>query len=118
MSGNSTLGPGGGGGIASFGTVTLTESTISNNNAAMSGGGLLISSGGSLTLDASTVRDNTAGYLGGGIVSFDGETMDVTKSTIRGNPAPSVALASARLYASSEGKRRDATRRRVARSRL
>ena len=50
---------GNGGGILDCGTMTLTDSTVSGNNATTSGGGIELSSGGSATLNSDTISDNT-----------------------------------------------------------
>ena len=50
---------GNGGGILDCGTMTLTDSTVTGNNAATSGGGIELSSGGSATLNNDTISDNT-----------------------------------------------------------
>ena len=75
-----------GGGIYNSGTLTLTNSTITNNFTDFSpgvgvGGGIYNS--GSLSVTNSTISDNNAGYNGGGI-SNDG-TMTIVDSTINGN---------------------------------
>ena len=50
---------GNGGGILDCGTMTLTDSTVSDNNATTSGGGIELSSGGSATLNNDTISHNT-----------------------------------------------------------
>jgi len=67
-----------GGGINNSGTLTLTDSTVSDN----SDGG--ISNNGTLTLTDSTVSDNTA-QVGGGITNNG--TLTLTNSTVSGNTA-------------------------------
>ena len=57
---------GGGGGIFNAGTVTLTNSTVSGNNAGENGGGIY-NGDGTVTLTNSTVSGNNAGEDGGGI---------------------------------------------------
>jgi CSLREA domain-containing protein len=71
-----------GGGIFSFGDLTVTNSTISGNSAEL-GGGIYIF--GVLTVTNSLINSNTASGWGGGI-SNDG-TLTVTNSTINGNSA-------------------------------
>ncbi len=61
-----------GGGILDCGTMTWTDSTVTDNTAIESGGGIELSSGGSATLVGSTVSNNTQtdseeGSGGGGI---------------------------------------------------
>ena len=68
-----------GGGIANGGTLTVTNSTFSNNNAA---GGAGISNFGTLTITNSTFSGNDAAE-GGGIDNYD--TLMVTNSTFSDN---------------------------------
>ncbi|MDB9412819.1 Calx-beta domain-containing protein, partial [Microcystis aeruginosa CS-567/02] len=88
ISGNTATGYyGSGGGIDNNGTGTLTNSTISGNTATGSGGGISSwSLGGTLTLTNSTITGNTATFLGGGIENNWG-TLILTNSTITGNTA-------------------------------
>jgi hypothetical protein len=77
----------GGGGILNFGTLTLTNSTVSGNTAEFQsygnhGGG--IRNEGELTLINSTVSGNT-GWFGGGVLN-DG-TLTLMNSTVSGNTA-------------------------------
>lgn len=76
-----------GGGILNFGSLTLTNATVSNNTAAFVGGG--ISNWGfnsTLTVTNSTVSNNrSTGNSGGGIYATGGGTLTVTNSTISGN---------------------------------
>jgi CSLREA domain-containing protein len=73
-----------GGGIFNVGTLTLTNSTVSNN-AADSGGGIFNQTG-TLTLTNSTVSNNSAANSGGGIFNQTG-TLTLTNSTVSGNSA-------------------------------
>jgi len=76
--GNSTSG----GGIDNEGTLTVTNSTLSGNEAVDEGGGIYNASGSSLTVSNCTLADNSA-EDGGGI---DNEgTLTVTNSTIANN---------------------------------
>jgi hypothetical protein len=83
-----------GSGIFNGGTLTLTNSTVRNNNILFGRGGARgggISNGGTLTLINSTVRDNAIslndnGSVGGGGISNSG-TMTVINSTISHNTA-------------------------------
>ena len=85
---------GGGGGVWSYGTTTLTNCTISGNSAP--GGGGLVNYGGPLTLTNCNVSGNSAQYGGGGIVQrwlrseYGAEyaTTTLTNCTISGNSAP------------------------------
>ncbi|MEH2467711.1 choice-of-anchor Q domain-containing protein [Nostoc sp.] len=71
----------GGGGIYNQGTLTLSNASISSNNAETGGG---IYNTGTLKVSNSTISDNTAGYYAGGIYN-DGGTLTVSNSTISGN---------------------------------
>lgn len=96
----------GGGGILSFGTLTVTNSVIAANSASGLGGGIYnlgtltvtngvfsgnsgggggISSSGGLTVTNSTFAGNTTPSLGGGIYSTG--TLTVANSTFSGNTA-------------------------------
>lgn len=84
ISGNFTSGGGGGGGIYSGGNLTVTNSTISRNSAGSGGGGGIYSVG-NLTITNSTISENSTTDSGGGII---GESIiTVTDSTISGNSA-------------------------------
>jgi CSLREA domain-containing protein len=76
---------GDGGGIQNSGTVTITNSIISNNSANLGGGGIF--SNGTLTLTNSTVSNNSGGDFGGGGIKNFGGTATITNSTISGNVA-------------------------------
>ena len=73
-----------GGGVYSYGALTVTGSTISDNSAGSRGGG--IHSSGVLTLIDSTITDNSANHSGGGISKADG-TLTISGSTIASNSA-------------------------------
>jgi CSLREA domain-containing protein len=85
-----------GGGIASVGErgLTIIDSTISNNFAALTGGGLGLDQG-KTTITNSTINNNAAGEDGGGIFSFVGrpsghlnkDPLTIVNSTISGNRA-------------------------------
>ena len=72
-----------GGGVASYGTLRVVRSTISNNTAKTHGGGLSSESG-TLAITDSTVSGNSA-PTGGGVNTRAATT--VTRSTISGNSA-------------------------------
>ncbi len=86
VSGNSAQG---GGGIynTSLGTLTLNDSTVSNNSCSVNWGGGISNWGGTLTLNDSTVTGNTAAFAGGGIYNLFSGSLTVTNSTISGNTA-------------------------------
>ena len=73
-----------GGGIAHIFGLTMTNSTVSDNFSTDSGGGIFSSSG-PATFTNSTISGNTAGGDGGGIGNFG--TATVTNSTISSNSA-------------------------------
>jgi hypothetical protein len=76
-----------GGGLVNFsGTVTITDSTFSNNSASSGGGGIVNSSGTVIIAD-STFSSNSSGLSsGGGIANFSG-TVTITNSTFSSNGA-------------------------------
>ena len=78
---------GSGGGIFNVGTLTLTNSTVSGNNADGDGGGIYNANGGTATLTNITVSGNNAGVDGGGVFNDGGGTMTLTNSTVSGNNA-------------------------------
>jgi len=72
-----------GGGISSSGTLVISGSVISGNTTFYDGyGGGLMIDGGSLTLTDSTVTGNTASTEGGGIYVDIGVSANITGSTI------------------------------------
>ena len=73
-----------GGGIFNFGTLTVKDSTVTNNAALGSGGGIY--NAGTLTIKDSSVSDNTAGEAGGGIYNFCCSAT-VIRSTLTNNVA-------------------------------
>jgi CSLREA domain-containing protein len=78
-----------GGGIRSYGSLSLIDSTVTGNTAMTAGynwgrGGGISDRNGDLTLTRSTVSGNTADREGGGIFSFTG-TLALTDSTVSGN---------------------------------
>ncbi|WP_281288850.1 beta strand repeat-containing protein, partial [Phaeobacter marinintestinus] len=70
----------GGGGIENHGTATLTNSTLSDNEADSGGG---VSNLGTATLSSSTLSGNDAQFGGGGI--YNQGTTTLTNSTVSGN---------------------------------
>ncbi len=73
-----------GGGIANFGTATLSNASVSDNNAETVGGGVANALGNTLTLARSTIAGNSSSD-GGGIANFG--TLAVEDSTIKDNSA-------------------------------
>jgi CSLREA domain-containing protein len=75
-----------GGGLSNrAGTLTVSTSTISRNDANADGGGVYSDPGSGLTtILNSTISTNTAKYTGGGLYSHDGLT-HISHSTITGN---------------------------------
>ncbi len=92
-SATSVNGPSDGGGIDNFGTLTVTNSTLSNN-VAIDGGGIANEAGASLTLVGSTIANNS-GTTGGGIynagkimmTNTPAGTLAMTNSTVANNTA-------------------------------
>lgn len=84
QNGKETVGGGGGGIYNSGGTLTVTNSAISNNQSLYYNGGG-ISSSGTSTITNSTISNNTGRPGGGGI--FSSGITTVTNSTISGNLA-------------------------------
>ncbi|HEX7408843.1 MAG TPA: choice-of-anchor Q domain-containing protein [Candidatus Binatia bacterium] len=80
-----------GGGIYSYGTLTVTNSTFSSNRANRfyygAAGGGIYNDGGTLTVTNSTFFDNSANGGGGGGIYNNGGTVTVTSSTFFDNSA-------------------------------
>jgi len=74
-----------GGGLSNSGTLTLTNSIVTGNNADDSGGGIYNDNGSTALLSSLTVSGNNAGEDGGGI--FNLGTLTLTNSTVSGNNA-------------------------------
>ena len=72
-----------GGGIANFGTLAVTSSTLSADSAGTYGGG--IENEATLTVTDCTFSGNSASYYGGGIYNIG--TVTATNSTLSGNSA-------------------------------
>ena len=73
-----------GGGISNEGTLSLIDSTITNNNAQYGGG---IDNGGIVTLVNSTITNNTADYGTGGGIDNKGGMVTLVNSKIINNTA-------------------------------
>ncbi|MBD2250600.1 M10 family metallopeptidase C-terminal domain-containing protein [Nostoc parmelioides FACHB-3921] len=79
---------GSGGGIYNFDTLTVINTTVSNNSARGSGGGIQGNgSFSSIALVNTTISGNTAGSGGGGIDSTGGSVTNILNSTITNNTA-------------------------------
>jgi uncharacterized repeat protein (TIGR01451 family) len=78
-----------GGGILNYGTLKLTDCTISGNSA--SDGGGLCNDYGSMTLSGVTVSGNTASDQGAGVFNNQRGTTTITTCSISGNHAPNGA---------------------------
>jgi len=79
-----------GGGIANmYGSITLNRCTVVGNHGtgATGGAGIFAQNGGSVTLINSTVTENVTNNLGGGILSWYGATVNLIHSTVSGNTA-------------------------------
>lgn len=79
----------GGGAIENLGTMTVTNSTIAYNKATSTqyGGGGIDNMDGTLTLINSTVSNNSSAYGGGGLWNEDGQ-VDAIHTTFSDNTAP------------------------------
>jgi hypothetical protein len=95
VSGNDAAG-GLGGGIANgydeprnveWGTVILSNSTVSRNTGQFGGGGISNSGGGLLMVTNSTIAGNLQSSQGGGIFNDYGAMLTIANSTIAGNAA-------------------------------
>ncbi|HEX5575710.1 MAG TPA: choice-of-anchor Q domain-containing protein [Gemmatimonadales bacterium] len=73
-----------GGGIINFGTLELTDCTVSDNSAEQGGG---IDNHGPLTLLNSTIRHNSADFRGGGVANHSFDTVTVANTTFANNSA-------------------------------
>jgi hypothetical protein len=78
---------GSGGGIANFGTLTLTHATVSGNNA-WAGGGIYNQGAAMLTLSSVTISGNNAQTEGGGVLNYG--TLALSNSTLHDNSAGGV----------------------------
>jgi hypothetical protein len=82
-----SLASGGGILVGPSGSLTVSDSTIRNNEASDDGGGIALrTASGSVALSRVTVSENTAGDSGGGLM-VDGATVTVTDSTFTSNEA-------------------------------
>ncbi|MFC2138163.1 choice-of-anchor D domain-containing protein, partial [Bacteroidota bacterium] len=80
----------GGGGVANAGDLTITNSTISDNNSQWHGGGIYnFSSSSNLDLTNCKIADNTAQQGGGGIGNYYASTINIINCAISGNIASS-----------------------------
>ena len=88
-------GPGAGGGIANYGRLTLTRSTLRNNTAEYGGGGIFNGAvdlgggtfrGATTTASNSTISGNIAGFGGGGGINNFG-IVSLINSTVSANTA-------------------------------
>jgi CSLREA domain-containing protein len=76
-----------GGGIANFGTLTISTSILSNNQADDGGGGIYNFIFATLTVSNCTLSGNSARVSGGGIFSRSSSTLTISNSTLSGNSA-------------------------------
>jgi hypothetical protein len=73
-----------GGGISNLGNLVISRCTISGNYAS-GGGGIFSGGGGSLTIRQSTISNNSSSYGHGGGIYFGTGTLLIENSTISGN---------------------------------
>lgn len=83
IKGNSATDIGGGIYNAPDTTLTVNNSSISNNNAPSGGG---IGGVGAITINTTAISNNNA-LTGGGIIAYDGTNLTITSSTISNNSA-------------------------------
>jgi len=74
-----------GGGITSYGGLTVSNSVITGNTSDSGGG--IVSNGEWLLVDSSTISGNTSYSVGGAIFNFNGSILIVNNSTLSGNTA-------------------------------
>ena len=79
---NANFGGNVGGGIANFGTLNISNSTLSGN-AAQFGGGIL--NEGTVSINNSTLSGNAVYFDGGGLYNDNGGTVNISNSTLSGN---------------------------------
>jgi hypothetical protein len=86
-SGNSAVGPylGAGGGILNFGTLAITDSTISGNSIGANGAGGGIWNSGTITITDGTIKGNASGSDGAGGGIYNSGTISISASTFNGN---------------------------------
>jgi CSLREA domain-containing protein len=77
-----------GGGIYNEGTLTVSDTTLSGNNAGDGGGAIFNSNGGTVTLTRSTLSGNSA-YVGGAIYNYNAGTIILIQSMLSDNFAGS-----------------------------
>ena len=79
----------GGGIVNSYGILTLNRCTVVGNHGtgAIGGAGIFAANGGSITLINSTVTENVTNNYGGGILAWYGGTVNLVHSTVSGNLA-------------------------------
>jgi len=94
-----------GGGIYNAGTLTLTNSTISGNEATDGyGGGIFNNSSGAVTINNSTVSGNRAGSLngdGGGI--YNEGALTINNSTVSGNTSDAIDSGGGGIFSNNTG---------------
>ncbi|WP_282036673.1 sugar-binding protein [Saccharicrinis aurantiacus] len=78
----------GGGGLANYGNLEVSNTTISDNFSGHHGGGVYAVGGGSeLTLNNCIITNNTATSSGGGIGCLDGKSIEINQCLIAENEA-------------------------------
>ena len=75
----------GGGGILNNSSLTISDSTVSNNASTGSGGGIFNGWSGRLSVTDSTVSDNVSSWGDGGGIGNDGGIVAVSDSELSGN---------------------------------
>jgi len=77
-----------GGGVQSFGTLTIVDCTFEDNDAGQSGGAVSVAAG-TLSVDSSTLVGNSAVGAGGGVLIRTDAVADFVNTTVSGNVADS-----------------------------
>ncbi|RAP51150.1 MAG: hypothetical protein BZ138_05830 [Methanosphaera sp. rholeuAM270] len=76
-----------GGAIYNQGTITITKTTLNNNNAEYNGGAIYNNDKGIINIIKSTLNNNSASEWGGAISNFYGGTVTINNSTLNNNSA-------------------------------
>jgi hypothetical protein len=93
-----------GGAVAAYGNLTITRSELSNNYSGSGGGAVLVGAPANLTITGSTLNDNEAAGVGGGAIRHVGDgTATISTSTFRGNQATGNLADGGALFFENEG---------------
>jgi hypothetical protein len=81
-----------GGGVQSVSGTAFIINCVISHNIAETGGGGIIDDGGTLTISDSTISDNLAGFTAGGVVARVSTTLQISNSTIARNTSPGLYI--------------------------